>query len=97
MQKSTFYDIIYSELLYETSKTPRRVIMVSYKPLFKLLVDRNMSKADLRRLAEISPNTMTKLRRGEEVSMAVLNRICNVLGVSYGDIVEYIPVDGEKE
>lgn len=40
--------------------------MVSYKPLFKLLVDRNMSKADLRRLAHISPNTMTKLRRGEE-------------------------------
>jgi len=71
--------------------------MVSYKPLFKLLVDRNMSKADLRRLAEISPNTMTKLRRGEEVSMTVLNRICAVLGVSYGDIVEYIHVDGEKE
>ena len=69
--------------------------MVSYKPLFKLLVDRNMSKADLRRLAEISPNTMTKLRRGEEVSMAVLNRICNVLGVSYGDIVEYIPKEPE--
>ena len=65
--------------------------MVSYKPLFKLLVDRNMSKADLRRLAEISPNTMTKLRRGEEVSMAILNRICNVLGVSYGDIMEYVP------
>lgn len=64
--------------------------MVSYKPLFKLLVDKNMSKADLRRLADISPNTMTKLRRGEDVSMAVLNRICAVLGVSYGDIVEYV-------
>lgn len=71
--------------------------MVSYKPLFKLLVDRNMSKADLRRLAEISPNTMTKLRRGEEVSMAVLSRICNVLGVSYGDIIEYIPVDDDDK
>ena len=70
--------------------------MVSYKPLFKLLVDRNMSKADLRRLAEISPNTMTKLRRGEEVSMAVLNRICAVLGVSYGDIVEYVPKEAES-
>ncbi len=71
--------------------------MVSYKPLFKLLVDRNMSKADLRRLAEISPNTMTKLRRGEEVSMAVLSRICNVLGVSYGDIIEYIPDDDDDK
>ncbi len=69
--------------------------MVSYKPLFKLLVDRNMSKADLRRAAEISPNTMTKLRRGEEVSMTILNRICAALGVSYGDIIEYIPENAE--
>ena len=82
---------MYDEHLYITLKPSRRVIIVSYKPLFKLLVDKNMSKADLRRLAEISPNTMTKLRRGEEVSMAILNRICNVLGVSYGDIMEYVP------
>jgi DNA-binding Xre family transcriptional regulator len=67
--------------------------MVSYKPLFKLLVDRNMSKADLRRLADISPNTMTKLRRGEEVSMSVLNKICSALQVSYGDIMEYIHLE----
>ncbi len=65
--------------------------MVSYKPLFKLLIDKNLSKADLRRLANISPNTMTKLSRGEEVSMTILNKICATLDVSYGDIVEYIP------
>jgi DNA-binding Xre family transcriptional regulator len=64
--------------------------MVSYKPLFRLLVDRNLSKADLRRMADISPNTMTKLRRGEEVSMTILNKICVALGVTYGDIVEYV-------
>lgn len=64
--------------------------MVSYKPLFKLLVDRDMSNADLRKLADISPNTMTKLRQGEEVSMTILNKICAVLNVSYGDIVEYV-------
>ena len=64
--------------------------MVSYKPLFKLLIDRNLSKADLRRLADISPNTMTKLRRGEEVSMSILNKICSALQVSYGDIMEYV-------
>ena len=67
--------------------------MVSYKPLFKLLVDRNMSKADLRRLADISPNTMTKLRRGEEVSMSILNKICSALQVSYGDIMEYVHLE----
>ena len=47
-------------------------ISISYNRLWKLLVDKKMSKADLRRAAEISPNTMTKLRRDEEVSMAVL-------------------------
>lgn len=72
--------------------------MVSYKPLFKLLVDRNMSKADLRRLADISPNTMTKLRRGEEVSMTILNKICAALNVTYGDIIEYIhPENAENK
>ena len=65
--------------------------MVSYKPLYRLLVERDMSKADLMKAAKISPNTMTKIRRNEEVSMAILNRICNVLGVSYGDIMEYVP------
>ena len=70
--------------------------MVSYKPLFRLLVDRNLSKADLRRMANISPNTMTKLRRGEEVSMTVLNKICAVLGVSYGDIMEYIHLESTE-
>ena len=64
--------------------------MVSYKPLFRLLVNRDMSKADLMRAAKIAPNTMTKIRRNEEVSMTVLNKICAVLGVSYGDIMEYI-------
>ena len=45
--------------------------MVSYKPLYRLLVERDMSKADLMKAAKISPNTMTKIRRNEEVSMAI--------------------------
>ena len=69
--------------------------MVSYKPLLKLLVDREMSISDLWKSAGISPNTMTKIRRNEEVSMTVLTKICKTLGVSYGDIVEYIPVPSE--
>ena len=64
--------------------------MVSYKPLFRLLVEREMSKAELMRAANISPNTMTKIRKNEVVSMTILNKICVALGVSYGDIVEYI-------
>ena len=71
--------------------------MVSYKPLFRLLVDRDMSKADLMRAAKIAPNTMTKIRRNEEVSMTILNKICVALGVTYGDIVEYVHRNADAE
>ena len=66
-------------------------LTVSYNKLWKLLVDKKMSKADLRRAAEISPNTMTKLRRDEEVSMTVLKRICEYLECTIGDICDFIP------
>jgi DNA-binding Xre family transcriptional regulator len=41
----------------------------------------------------ISPNTWTKINKGEEVSLTILNKICSALGVSYGDIIEYIDAD----
>ena len=65
-------------------------VAVSYSRLWKLLVDKKMSKADLRKAANISPNTMTKLRRDEYVAMEVLTRICLVLNVDFGDIVHFI-------
>ena len=64
---------------------------VSYKRLWKLLVDKKMSKSDLRKKAEIAPNTMTKLRRDEEVSLTILSKICKTLHADFGDIVEYVP------
>lgn len=64
---------------------------ISYNKLWKLLVDRKMSKADLRKAAGIAPNTMTRLRRDEEVTLAVLNKICATLGVDIGDIMEFLP------
>lgn len=63
---------------------------ISYNPMWKLLVDKKMSKADLRRAAEIAPNTMTKLRRDEAVNLAILGRVCKVLKCDYGDIMQYI-------
>lgn len=63
---------------------------ISYNKLWKLLVDRKMSKADLRKAAGIAPNTMTRLRRDEEVTLAVLNKICSTLEVDIGDIMEFI-------
>ena len=64
---------------------------ISYNKLWKLLIDKRMSKADLRRAAGIAPNTMTKLNRDEEVSMSVLVKICTVLDVNIGDVMDLIP------
>lgn len=68
---------------------------ISYNKLWKLLIDKKMSKAALRKATGISPNTMTKLNRDEEVTLAVLCKICYVLRTNIGDIVEYIPIDTE--
>jgi len=63
---------------------------VSYKKLWKLLIDKEMSKADLRKEAGIAPNTMTKLRRDEEVSMSVLLKIATYLDCDISDICEFV-------
>lgn len=69
----------------------------SYNKLWKLLIDRKMSKADLRKASGVSPNTMTKLRRDEPVMLNVLDKICKTLNVNYGDIVDYIPEENPEE
>ena len=63
---------------------------LSYNRMWKLLVDKKMSKADLRKAADIAPNTMTKLRRDETVNLAILGRICETLYCDFGDIMEYV-------
>ena len=62
----------------------------SYNRLWKLLIDKKMSISDLRKVAVIAPNTMTRMRKDQDVSMSVLGRICDVLDCDYGDIVEHI-------
>jgi DNA-binding Xre family transcriptional regulator len=71
-------------------------VAVSYNKLWKLLVDKKMSKADLRKAADVAPNTMTKLRRDEPVTLAILGKICNVLECDYGDIMTYVPDRNEE-
>ena len=56
-----------------------------------------MSKADLRKAADIAPNTMTKLRRDEAVNLAILGRICDVLDCDFGDIMEYKKEPAEEK
>ena len=64
---------------------------ISYKKLWKLLIDKDMTAVDLRQATGIAPNTMTKLRRDEEVSMSVLVKIFTVLNANIGDIMDLIP------
>lgn len=63
---------------------------LSYNKMWKLLIDKKMSQSELRKAADIAPNTMTKLRRDEAVNLAILGRICNVLDCDFGDIMQYI-------
>ena len=70
---------------------------ISYKKLWKLLIDKDMTAAQLREKTGIAPNTMTKLRRNEEVSVAVLVKICTVLNANIGDIMDLISETGAVE
>ena len=72
-------------------------MMVSYNKLWKLLIDRKMGVPALRKEAAIAPNTMTRMRKDQEVALSVLGRICEVLDVDFGDIVEYVHESHESE
>lgn len=63
----------------------------SYKKLWKLLIDRDMTKGDLCQLAKISPTTMAKLGKSEGVNVEILLRICKVLSCDISDIMEVVP------
>ena len=64
---------------------------VSYKKLWKLLIDKDMKKKDLQAATGISWASVTKLSKGETVSLEVLMKICKVLGCDIGDIMVLIP------
>ena len=64
---------------------------ISYKKLWKLLIDKELNRTDLRRLSGISSSTLAKLGKDENVSSATLERICTALDCNIGDIVEIVP------
>ncbi|MFR5865123.1 MAG: helix-turn-helix domain-containing protein [Acutalibacteraceae bacterium] len=63
---------------------------VSYKKLFKLLIDRDMKKKDLRIAAGLSPASVSKLAKDEYVSIEVLVKVCHALHMDVGDIMEVL-------
>jgi putative transcriptional regulator len=64
---------------------------VSYKKLFKLLIDRDMKKKEFRDYVGISYSTMSKLEKGENTTVEVLEKICLKLGCGINDIMEILP------
>lgn len=68
---------------------------VSYKKLFKLLIDRSMKKKDLQEAAGISSASVSKLAKDEYVSMEVVVKVCAALQVDIGDIMEVL-LDGKE-
>ncbi|MCH5159462.1 MAG: helix-turn-helix transcriptional regulator [Clostridiales bacterium] len=66
---------------------------VSYNKLWKLLIDKNMNKTDLRLKADIGTATLAKLGKNQPVSMDVIMKICSVLGCNIEDVMELLPVE----
>lgn len=67
---------------------------VSYKKLWKLLIDKNLKKKDLRKMTGLSTVSMAKLSKDENVTTDVLVKICNALSCNISDIMEV--VEGDK-
>lgn len=64
---------------------------VSYKKLWKLLIDKDMNKTDLRHVTGLSTSTIAKMTRGDDITTAVLTRICEALKCNIGDVADFIP------
>ncbi|RJE47318.1 MULTISPECIES: helix-turn-helix transcriptional regulator [unclassified Dehalobacter] len=65
-------------------------MMISYKPLLKLLIDRNLKKGELMELAKVSKATIARLNTNKYVSLEVIDKLCAVLNCQPGDLIEYI-------
>lgn len=68
-------------------------MMYSYNRLWKLLIDKKITKTDMRKQADISTNILAKMGKGEPVSMESLAKICTALDCSIDDIVEILNND----
>ena len=64
-------------------------VMRSYNKLWKLMIDKKMNKTQLRQAANITTNAMAKLGRDESVPVETLEKICDVLGCTIDDIMDF--------
>ena len=79
-------------MLFGRNKITSEVITmaVSYKKLWKLLIDKDMKKKDLEAAADISNYTITKMNRGENVTVEVIGKICKALNCTPDEIMEFV-------
>ena len=70
---------------------------VSYKKLWKLLIDKDIKKKDLSSMAGVSPATITKMGKGGHVTTEVLVKICSSLGCKVEDIIEIVDTNPRTE
>lgn len=70
--------------------------MMNYNKLWKLLIDRNLYRKDLREMAGISTNAMAKMAKGGDVSTQVLSKICLALNCKLDDIVDIVPNEDKQ-
>ena len=68
----------------------------TYKPLWKMLIDKDMTKKELSKRTDISKSTIDKMGRGEMISLEIIDRICNHFSCRIEDVVEYYGSRKEK-
>lgn len=66
-----------------------------YKPFFKTLIDKEITREQIKKDLQLSPATMAKLAKGENVSMSVLDKLCNYLECEVGDIISHVKSNKE--
>lgn len=64
---------------------------VSYKKLWVLCAERELSKSELRKQAGLSPATFTKLKKNQEVNLTILLRLADILKCNAGDMMDFVP------
>lgn len=69
---------------------------INYRKLWVMLAEKEIDKVDFRKMVNLSPNTMTKFNKNEEVSMQIVLRICEFLECNIGDICDAVIKEGEK-
>jgi putative transcriptional regulator len=79
-------------IIYSCDKiqNKRRILMIIYKKLWKLLIDKEIKKTTLKHMANISMTSIAKLGRNENVNSEIIDKICIALDCDVGDIMEVI-------